>query len=66
MPAVPLIPRRTLFGNPDRSLPLISPTGDRLAYLAPHDGVMNVWVAPRDRPDQARTEIGRASCRERV
>lgn len=41
-----LIPRETIFGNPERSYPLISPDGKRIAYLAPLNGVMNVWVAP--------------------
>ena len=40
----PLIPRDVLLGNPDRTRPRISPDGKRLAYLAPSDGVMNVWV----------------------
>lgn len=40
----PLIPRAVLFGNPDKAKPRISPDGRRLAYLAPHDGVLNVWV----------------------
>ena len=40
----PLIPRSVLFGNPDKTNPKISPDGRRLAYLAPDDGVMNVWV----------------------
>jgi dipeptidyl aminopeptidase/acylaminoacyl peptidase len=40
----PLIPREVLFGNPERAAPLISPDGTRLAYLAPKDGVLNVWV----------------------
>ncbi len=40
----PLIPRTLLFGNPDKTGPRISPDGRRLAYLAPHDGVLNVWV----------------------
>jgi len=40
----PLIPRRVLFGNPQHISPTISPDGKRLAYLAPDDGVMNVWV----------------------
>ena len=39
-----LIPRSVLFGNPERSSASISPDGQRLAYLAPVDGVMNVWV----------------------
>lgn len=44
----PLIPRKALFGNPDRVLPQLSPDGSKLAYLAPVDGVLNVWVAPAD------------------
>jgi dipeptidyl aminopeptidase/acylaminoacyl peptidase len=44
----PLIPRDVLFGNPDRAAPLVSPDGSRISYLAPLDGVMNVWVAPAD------------------
>jgi dipeptidyl aminopeptidase/acylaminoacyl peptidase len=41
-----LIPRRVLFGNPERVLPQISPDGTRLAWIAPYEGVLNVWVAP--------------------
>lgn len=40
------IPRQVLFGNPERTVPRLSPDGTRLAWLAPHDGVLNVWVAP--------------------
>lgn len=40
----PLIPREVLFGNPDKANPQISPDGKRLAYLAPDEGVLNVWV----------------------
>jgi dipeptidyl aminopeptidase/acylaminoacyl peptidase len=36
-----------LFGNPDRASVQISPDGAWIAYLAPRDGVLNVWVAPR-------------------
>src|SRR6185436_6150761 len=54
VPLPPLIPRDVLFGNPDRSSPLISPDGSRMAYLAPLDGVLNVWAGPTggndDRP----------------
>ncbi|MDZ7260902.1 MAG: S9 family peptidase [candidate division KSB1 bacterium] len=39
-----LIPRETLFGNPEKAQPRISPDGKRLAYLAPDKGVLNVWV----------------------
>ncbi len=41
----PLIPRETLFGNPTRSHPLLSPDGGKLAWLAPDkSGVVNVWI----------------------
>jgi len=40
----PLIPRDVLFGNPDKASPRISPDGKRLAYIAPDEGVLNVWV----------------------
>ena len=40
----PLIPREVLFGNPERANPQISPDGRLLAYLAPHNGVLNVWI----------------------
>jgi dipeptidyl aminopeptidase/acylaminoacyl peptidase len=43
---VELIPRQVLFGNPERLSPRISPDGTRLAWIAPHEGVLNVWVAP--------------------
>jgi len=43
---VELIPREVLFGNPERVSPAISPDGTRLAWIAPHEGVLNVWVAP--------------------
>jgi dipeptidyl aminopeptidase/acylaminoacyl peptidase len=43
---VDLIPRDVLFGNPERVSPRISPDGTQLAWIAPRDGVLNVWVAP--------------------
>jgi dipeptidyl aminopeptidase/acylaminoacyl peptidase len=43
-PNVALIPRSALFGNPDKAAPRISPDGKRMAYLAPVNGVLNVWV----------------------
>ncbi len=42
----PLIPREVLFGNPDKAAPQISPDGSMMAYLAPKEGVLNVWVGP--------------------
>ena len=49
----PLIPRRVLFGNPDKTATQISPDGRQLSYLAPVDGVLNVWVGPVDDPAAA-------------
>ena len=43
---VDLIPRSVLFGNPERTSPQISPDGGSLAWIAPRDGVLNLWVAP--------------------
>jgi len=43
-----LIPRKLLFGNPDKAGAKISPDGKHLSYLAPVEGVLNVWVAPVD------------------
>ncbi|MEG3193772.1 S9 family peptidase, partial [Lysobacter sp. D1-1-M9] len=49
-----LISREALFGNPERALVMISPDGKTLSWIAPVDGVMNVWVAPANDPSQAR------------
>ncbi|MGH2508172.1 MAG: S9 family peptidase [Ktedonobacteraceae bacterium] len=43
-PVTQLIPRKTLFGNPVKANPQISPDGKKMAYLAPVNGVLNVWV----------------------
>ena len=43
---VDLIPRSVLFGNPERTSPHISPDGSALAWIAPRDGVLNLWIAP--------------------
>ena len=50
---VPLIPRKALFGNPDKASPSVSPDGAKLSYPAPVDGVLNVWVGPVDDPSAA-------------
>ena len=44
----PLIPRDVIFGNPEKADPQLSPDGSQLAYLAPSDDVLNVWVGPSD------------------
>lgn len=45
-PVARLIPRNILFGNPVKSSPQISPDGTKMAYLAPVNDVLNVWVGP--------------------
>jgi dipeptidyl aminopeptidase/acylaminoacyl peptidase len=42
----PLIPRSVLFGNPERVSVKLSPDGRSIAWLAPADGILNVFVAP--------------------
>lgn len=49
--AAPLIPRDALFGNPTRAGGQISPDGKMLSWLAPKDGVLNIWVTTRDAPN---------------
>ena len=52
-PPPELIPRQTLLGNPARSMARLSPDGRYVAFLAPREGVMNVWVAPAGDIDNA-------------
>ena len=47
----PLIPREVLFGNPERADPQISPDGTQIGYLAPLDGVLNVWIRTLGKAD---------------
>jgi dipeptidyl aminopeptidase/acylaminoacyl peptidase len=41
-----LIPLQVLFGNPERVSPRVSPDGTQLAWIAPQENVLNVWLAP--------------------
>ena len=50
---VELIPRKILFGNPVKASPQISPDGARMAYLAPVNDVLNVWVGTIGKDDYA-------------
>ena len=43
-----LIPRSVLFGNPQKATARISPNGKWMSYLAPVNGILNVFVAPID------------------
>lgn len=48
----PLIPRETLFGNPEKVGPQVSPDGTRLAYVAPDKkNVLQVWVGTPGKDD---------------
>lgn len=47
----PLIPRAVLFGNPEKAAPAISADGTMLAYLAPYNGVLSIWVRSVGRND---------------
>jgi dipeptidyl aminopeptidase/acylaminoacyl peptidase len=49
-----VIERSKIFGNPDKAGAAISPDGSMIAYLAPVDGVLNVWVGPADDPASAK------------
>ncbi|UZK68135.1 S9 family peptidase [Sphingomonas sp. S1-29] len=49
-----LIPRELIFGNPSRSGAQVSPDGKHVSWLAPVDGVMNLWVAPIATPTQGK------------
>ncbi|HEX3139080.1 MAG TPA: S9 family peptidase, partial [Rhizobacter sp.] len=49
----PMIERAKFFGNPTKTGGRISPDGQWLSWIAPRDGVLNVWVAPANHPDQA-------------
>jgi len=53
-PVPPAIARADLFGDPAREEAQLSPRGDRVAFLAPRDGVMNLWVLSVDAMGEAR------------
>jgi hypothetical protein len=48
-----LIDRKVFFGNPDKASVKLSPDGQQISYIAPVNGVMNVFVGPTDKPDAA-------------
>lgn len=50
----PLIAREKLFGNPSQTGGRLSPDGKWISWIAPRDGVLNVWVAPASSPKSAR------------
>jgi dipeptidyl aminopeptidase/acylaminoacyl peptidase len=51
--AAHLIPRAHIFGDPARTDAALNPQGDRIAFLAPAGGYLNVWVMPTDAANPA-------------
>ena len=49
-----LIAREHIFGNPSRTSPQLNADGSLLAFLAPREGVMNLWVCPTGKFDEAK------------
>lgn len=49
-----LIPRKLLFGNPDRAAVMLSPDGKYLSYLSSVNGVLNVFVGTANNPTTAK------------
>ncbi len=49
-----LIPREVLFGNPDKIAVRMSADGKYISYLAPLDGVLNIFIAPSSNPSDGR------------
>lgn len=49
----PVMARADLFGDPVRHGGQLSPSGDRVAFLAPRDGVTNLWVLSVDAMEDA-------------
>lgn len=50
----PLIPRSIIFGNPDKTLVKTSPDGHNTSFLAPHNGVLNIFLAEDNKIDEAK------------
>jgi dipeptidyl aminopeptidase/acylaminoacyl peptidase len=49
-----LIPRQLIFGNPENTVATVSPDGKSIAYLAPEEAVLNIWVAPAGKLEAAK------------
>ena len=50
-----LIPRDVFFGNPDKMAVKLSPDGSSVTFVAPKDGILNVWIQKRE--DSAPTPL---------
>jgi dipeptidyl aminopeptidase/acylaminoacyl peptidase len=54
MTSTALIERSKLFGNPQKAQGRFSPDGKWVSWLAPNNGVLNIWVAPAGDLSKAR------------
>jgi dipeptidyl aminopeptidase/acylaminoacyl peptidase len=52
--SAPLIPREKIFGNPSQTAGRLSPDGKWLSWIAPRDGVLNIYAAPASNPKAAK------------
>ena len=43
-----------MFGNPEKTQARLSPDGKYISFIAPRDGVLNVWLAERGKLDAAK------------
>jgi dipeptidyl aminopeptidase/acylaminoacyl peptidase len=48
------IPRKVLFGNPDKTAVRLSPDGKYISFVAPHEGVLNIFVGDAKDPSTAK------------
>lgn len=53
-PSEQLMERDAAAVTASRQFTLISPDGEWLSWLAPHEGVVNLWIAPTASPENAR------------
>ncbi|WP_457325680.1 S9 family peptidase, partial [Roseateles sp. P5_E11] len=61
-----LLTRAVLFGNPERGGCQVSPCGTWIAFVAPQDGVMNLWVTERGQDAAASFNSARCITRDRA
>ncbi len=57
----PPISRAALFSDPAYAGPQISPDGAMVGYLAPHEGYLNIWIAPTGAPQEGRAMTAEAT-----
>jgi dipeptidyl aminopeptidase/acylaminoacyl peptidase len=48
-----LIPREVIFGNPDKMLVKTSPDGKNTSYIAPLNGVLNIFIAKDNKLEES-------------